>query len=187
MNLSVISALLLSRKVFYFYIWKYRITQNRDVRVVISRKVLFFFIIILQKFYLYSAALCVDIVAVDQPNKYFRFVLTYIFLSLSFNTRVLISLFTNELCGAPTLSKLIAGAAWSEREVWDLYGVFFLQHSDLRRLLTDYGFIGHPLRKDFPLTGFSEISFSDLEKRVQLTAVELTQAYRKFRVGVLQQ
>ena len=122
----------------------------------------------------------IDIAGVDYPEKDKRFQLVYLFLSHEHNIRVkiLIKFQTNELINS--LTKIFPSANWMEREVFDMYGIKFKNHPDLRRILTDYGFKGHPLRKDFPLTGFNEVRYSEKEKKVVYEPVKLEQNYRNF-------
>jgi NADH dehydrogenase (ubiquinone) Fe-S protein 3 len=122
----------------------------------------------------------IDIVAYDNPTAKFRFAVVYNLLSLAFNSRLLICTYTTESLSIPSLYFLYPAASWLEREVWDLYGIFFFKHPDLRRILTDYGFNQHPLRKDFPLSGYKEISYSEKDKRILYSTLEGLQAYRTF-------
>ena len=122
----------------------------------------------------------VDLCGVDYPERAERFDVVYNLLSLKHNQRIRIKLSTSEDAPVDSVMSVFSTANWFEREVWDLYGVFFKGHSDLRRILTDYGFEGHPLRKDFPLTGFVEVRYDEEQARVVYEPVELTQDYRKF-------
>ncbi len=121
-----------------------------------------------------------DITAVDYPEREQRFEVVYNLLSLKHNQRVRVKVNTDEDTPVPTVTGLYAGAGWFEREVWDMFGVSFSDHPDLRRILTDYGFEGHPLRKDFPLTGFVERRYDDEQKRVVYEPVKLVQDFRNF-------
>jgi len=122
----------------------------------------------------------IDITAVDYPENSKRFKMVYLFLSHQFNQRIVISSLINENEVVPSLTKIFPSANWMEREVFDMYGVKFKDHPDLRRILTDYGFEGHPLRKDFPLTGHNEVRYSEDEKKVIYEPVKLEQNYRNF-------
>ena len=122
----------------------------------------------------------IDIAAIDYPNEEKRFELVYLLLSVENNIRVKISIKfeTNEKI--PSIVKIFPSANWMEREIFDMYGIKFIDHPDLRRILTDYNFKGHPLRKDFPLTGFNEVRYSEKEKKVIYEPVKLEQNYRNF-------
>ncbi|MDR3518262.1 MAG: NADH-quinone oxidoreductase subunit C [Azospirillaceae bacterium] len=121
-----------------------------------------------------------DITAVDFPERAERFEVVYHLLSLKFNRRIRIKVMTDEDTPVASVTGVFSTANWFEREVWDMFGVFFAEHPDLRRLLTDYGFDGHPLRKEFPMTGFVEVRYDDEQKRVVYEPVRLTQDFRAF-------
>ena len=122
----------------------------------------------------------VDITAVDYPEREARFDVVYHFLSMYENHRIRIKTAVREDEMLPSLTAQTPAANWFEREVFDMFGIYFKGHPDLRRLLTDYGFRGHPLRKDFPTTGYSEVRYDDVEKRVVYEPVSLVQEYRQF-------
>ncbi len=122
----------------------------------------------------------IDITAVDFPGREHRFDVVYHFLSPRLNQRIRVKCATDEVTPVPSLIDVFRGADWFERETYDLYGVLFTGHPDMRRILTDYGFEGHPLRKDFPLTGFVEVRYDDEQKRVVYDKVKLTQEFRSF-------
>ena len=122
----------------------------------------------------------VDVTAVDYPDRDPRFDVVYNLLSLKHNHRLRVKLATNADTPVPSVCAVFSSANWSEREVWDLFGLFFSDHPDLRRILTDYGFEGHPLRKDFPLTGYVEVRYDEDQKRVVYEPVKLTQEFRSF-------
>ena len=122
----------------------------------------------------------IDITAVDYPENSQRFKMVYLFLSHEFNQRIMLNCLINENEVVSSLTKIFPAANWMEREVFDMYGVKFKTHPDLRRILTDYGFEGHPLRKDFPLTGHNEVRYSEDEKKVIYEPVKLEQNYRNF-------
>jgi len=122
----------------------------------------------------------IDVTAVDYPENSKRFKMVYLFLSHEFNQRIIINFSISENEVVSSLTKVFPAANWMEREVFDMYGVKFKNHPDLRRILTDYGFEGHPLRKDFPLTGHNEVRYSEDEKKVIYEPVKLEQNYRNF-------
>ena len=122
----------------------------------------------------------IDITVVDYPERTQRFKVVYLFLSHEFNQRIILSYLINENEVIPSLTSIYPAANWMEREVFDMYGVKFKDHPDLRRILTDYGFEGHPLRKDFPLTGHTEVRYSEEYKKVIKEPVKLEQNYRNF-------
>ena len=122
----------------------------------------------------------IDITAIDYPENTQRFKVVYLFLSHEFNQRIILSYLINENEVIPSLTTIYPAANWMEREVFDMYGVKFKDHPDLRRILTDYGFEGHPLRKDFPLTGHTEVRYSEDQKKVISEPVKLEQNYRNF-------
>jgi NADH dehydrogenase (ubiquinone) Fe-S protein 3 len=124
-----------------------------------------------------------DITAVDYPTKDQRFEVVYNMLSIRHNARIRVKTYADEATPVPSICDLYDGANWYEREVYDLFGVFFVGHPDLRRIMTDYGFDGHPLRKDFPMTGYTEIRYDEEKKRIVVEPLELTQAFRNFRGG----
>ena len=121
-----------------------------------------------------------DITAVDYPTRDQRFEVVYNMLSVRHNSRIRVKTYADEASPVPSICSLYDGANWYEREVYDLFGVFFVGHPDLRRIMTDYGFDGHPLRKDFPLTGYTEIRYDEEKKRIVVEPLELTQAFRNF-------
>jgi NADH-quinone oxidoreductase subunit C len=122
----------------------------------------------------------IDICGVDWPEREKRFDVVYNLLSLKNNQRIRLKVMTDESTPVPSAAPVYSAAGWFERETYDLYGVWFADHPDLRRILTDYGFEGHPLRKDFPLTGFVELRWDDVQKRVVYEPVKLTQEFRRF-------
>ena len=122
----------------------------------------------------------VDITAVDYPENQKRFKMVYLLLSHELNERILLSYFINENQQISSLTKIFPSSNWMEREIFDMYGIKFIDHPDLRRILTDYNFEGYPLRKDFPLTGHTEVRYSEDEKKVIYEPVKLEQNYRNF-------
>jgi NADH-quinone oxidoreductase subunit C len=122
----------------------------------------------------------IDVCGVDYPDRPQRFEVVYTLLSVSLNHRLRVKVATDEDTPVPSVVGLYPSANWFEREAWDLYGIFFSDHPDLRRILTDYGFDGHPLRKDFPLTGYVELRYDPDQRRVVYEPVKLTQDFRTF-------
>lgn len=121
-----------------------------------------------------------DIWCVDFPDKKKRFEINYLLLSLRYNVRVIVKIAVEDGFGLPSIEPIFLSAGWLEREVWDMFGILFQNNTDLRRILTDYGFEGHPLRKDFPLSGYVEVRYDDGEKRVLQEPLEVSQEYRSF-------
>lgn len=124
--------------------------------------------------------LLVDLFAVDYPTKENRFELIYCLLSTKYNSRIKIKTFVDEFTPVESIVDIYQSANWLEREVWDMNGIYIERHPDLRRILTDYGFEGYPLRKDFPLSGYTEVRYDDSQKRVISEPIELTQEFRVF-------
>ena len=122
----------------------------------------------------------IDITAVDYPSRLQRFEVVYHLLSLSENIRLRVKVAVQEGASVPTCTHVYACANWYEREIWDLFGITFADHNDLRRILTDYNFSGHPLRKDFPLSGYTQVRYCDKEARVIYEPIHLQQEYRTF-------
>jgi len=122
----------------------------------------------------------IDICGVDYPSRKRRFEVVYNLLSTRYNSRIRVQTSVDEITRISSVVSLFPSAGWWEREVWDMLGVYFITHPDLRRILTDYGFEGHPLRKDFPLSGYVEVRYDDSEKRVVSEPIEMTQEFRYF-------
>jgi NADH-quinone oxidoreductase subunit C len=121
-----------------------------------------------------------DVCGVDYPDRPLRFEVVYNLLSMSLNQRIRLKVETNENDPVPSATGLFSSAGWWEREAWDLFGIYFADNPDLRRILTDYGFEGHPMRKDFPLTGYVEVRYDEEQKRVVYEPVRLQQEFRRF-------
>jgi NADH/F420H2 dehydrogenase subunit C len=121
-----------------------------------------------------------EMTAVDYPQRNLRFEVVYMLLSIEWNTRVIVKTSISETTPLASVVSLYNSACWYEREIWDLYGIYFVNHPDLRRILTDYGFDGHPLRKDFPLSGYVEVRYDEEQKRVITEPLEMAQEFRAF-------
>lgn len=121
-----------------------------------------------------------ELTAVDYPEREKRFEVVYCLLSIKYNARVLVKTMVDEMTPLASATTVFNSANWYEREVWDLYGIYFVNHPDLRRILTDYGFQGHPMRKDFPLSGYVEVRYDDEQKRVVTEPLQLAQEFRSF-------
>lgn len=158
------------------------ITQkiNNEFFVVVSNVHLFFIIKFLKTHIGLSFSSLSCISGIDLLQSVLRFSVVYDFLSLIYNTRIRVKVFISEMDIVSSVVDLFINASWWEREVWDLYGIYFERHPDLRRILTDYGFEGYPMRKDFPLSGFVEVRYDDSKKRVVLEPIELAQEFRSF-------
>ena len=153
---------------------------NSETIVVIKKKNLLTSLLTLKKSILYQFSLLTAISGVDYNNNNYRFNVTYEMLSLVYNVRVRLKVFLSEIEPVPSIIKIFKNANWWEREIWDLYGIFFSNHPDLRRILTDYGFEGHPMRKDFPVYGYVEVFYDSIQKRILIESVDLSQEYRVF-------
>jgi NADH/F420H2 dehydrogenase subunit C len=153
---------------------------NSDLTLVVNPNMLLNILFFLKNHILYQFEILSCISAVDYPSNKYRFKLVYELLSIRYNIRIRIKTFTHELVGIDSCDHLYLTAGWYECEIWDMFGIFFKNHSNLKRILTDYGFEGYPLRKDFPLSGFVEMRYSESQKRVINESIELTQEYRTF-------
>jgi len=155
--------------------------ETNEVYIILKdTKFLSFFFLFCKNHLLLQLKVITDITAVDFIGRLKRFRLYYHTLSIRFNFRLSVALDIDELASVDSIISIYKGANWYEREVWDLFGIYFDGHNDLRRILTDYSFEGHALRKDFPLTGFFEVFYNDLKKRITYQAVSLPQEYRYF-------
>lgn len=128
----------------------------------------------------YQCKILTAISGVDYPFKPKRFEIVYELLSIRYNTRIRVKTYVNEMESIDSINQIHSTANWWEREIWDLFGIYFNDHPDLRRLLTDYGFDGYPLRKDFPLSGYQEVRYDEKHKRIIYEPIELAQEFRTF-------
>ncbi|CAG7834748.1 unnamed protein product [Allacma fusca] len=162
------------------YVQKVQITAGNELEVMIAPEGLVPVLSFLKDHQACQFASLADIAGVDVPAKEYRFEVVYNLLSLRYNSRIRVKTYTDELTPLDSINDVYKAANWYEREIWDMFGVFFANHPDLRRILTDYGFEGHPFRKDFPLTGYVEVRYDDEVKRVVVEPLELAQEFRKF-------
>uniref|UniRef100_T1IHI9 NADH dehydrogenase [ubiquinone] iron-sulfur protein 3, mitochondrial n=1 Tax=Strigamia maritima TaxID=126957 RepID=T1IHI9_STRMM len=172
------------------YVQKVQVACGDELEVMIDPEGVLPVLYFLKDHHLAQFTNLVDIAGVDVPARKYRFepTITYIgnfqivynLLSIRYNSRIRVKTYADELTPIDSACEVFRGADWYEREVWDMYGVFFANHPDLRRILTDYGFEGHPQRKDFPLSGYVEVRYDDELKRVVVEPLELAQEFRKF-------
>lgn len=156
--------------------------KNNEIEMKTTKNNIRSLLLVLKKNTLCHYEQLVDVAVTDVLGKINRFSINYLLKSILYSMRLKVVVKTNEVIPVPSILDIYKSSNWLEREVWDLYGVFFTDHTDLRRILTDYGFSGHPLRKDFPLSGFTEIYYDDSSKKILYEPVELTQEYRVFTI-----
>jgi NADH dehydrogenase (ubiquinone) Fe-S protein 3 len=161
------------------WIYRAKISKNESV-LYVNAEFLFPLLCFLKNHTNTRFRVLIDICGVDYPSRKQRFEVVYNLLSVQYNGRIRILTSVDEITPINSLVSLFPAAGWWEREVWDMFGVYFSNHPDLRRILTDYGFEGHPLRKDFPLSGYLEVRYDDSEKRVVSEPIELAQEFRYF-------
>uniref|UniRef100_A0A0A1XTL0 NADH dehydrogenase [ubiquinone] iron-sulfur protein 3, mitochondrial n=1 Tax=Zeugodacus cucurbitae TaxID=28588 RepID=A0A0A1XTL0_ZEUCU len=162
------------------YVQKVQLTAGDELEVLIAPEGVVPVLQFLKDNHLAQFSNLVDIAGMDVPSRQYRFEVIYNLLSLRFNSRIRVKTYTDELTPLDSCNEVFKAANWYEREIWDMYGVFFANHPDLRRILTDYGFEGHPQRRDFPLSGYVELRYDDEKKRVVCEPLELAQEFRKF-------
>jgi NADH:ubiquinone oxidoreductase subunit C len=155
--------------------------KNLYYELITSKEYSYLLIFFLKFHYLTQANSFIDLIVIDVPKKKKRFVLIYSLLSLIYNTRFFVKIKVTELSKVLSINTIYSAANWYEREVWDMFGIFFLGHPDMRRLLTDYNFQGYPLRKDFPLSGYFELFYSSVTAKLLYKPVKLSQAYRSYK------
>jgi NADH:ubiquinone oxidoreductase subunit C len=153
---------------------------NKESSFIVSTNLITEILIVLKNHFNFQFKILTCISGVDYPDNLYRFQIVYELLSLKYNSRIRLKLFVDELTPVNTIEHIYSAATWWEAEIWDMFGVFFLNQYNLTRLLTDYGFQGYPLRKDFPLTGFLEARFNYPKNRVAYENLELAQEYRTF-------
>lgn len=157
---------------------------NDEIGLVVSHKNLNFVLNFLKNHINFKYNLLTCISGVDLLKYDYRFLVVYELLSIKFNSRIKVKVFVNETTYVPSSVSIYINANWWEREIWDMYGIYFQNHPDLRRILTDYGFEGYPLRKDFPLSGFTEVRYNSTKKRVVHEPIEFSQEFRLFNYEI---
>lgn len=165
------------------YVQKVQITAGNELEVLIPPEGVLPVLQFLKDNHNAQFVNLIDIAGMDVPTRPNRFEIIYNLLSLRFNSRIRVKTYTDELSSVESANEIFKAANWYEREIWDMYGVFFANHPDLRRILTDYGFEGHPFRKDFPLSGYVEVRYDDEKKRVVVEPLELAQEFRRFELS----
>ena len=153
---------------------------KEEVSIVIRPSLLINFLTFFKNHILYQFKVLTCISGVDYPSNKYRFQVIYELLTIRYNFRIKIKIFINELMSVDSCNHVFLTSGWYECEIWDMFGIFFNKHLNLKRILTDYGFEGYPLRKDFPLSGFIEMRYHESEKRVLNESIELSQEYRTF-------
>ncbi|CAK9809909.1 NADH dehydrogenase [ubiquinone] iron-sulfur protein 3, mitochondrial [Anthophora plagiata] len=165
------------------YVQKAQIITGDELEILICPDGLFPTMKFLRNHHKTQFTSLADMTALDVPSRLYRFELVYNLLSINFNTRIRVKTYTDELTPVQSIEPIYDAANWYEREVWDMFGILFQGNTDLRRILTDYGFEGHPLRKDFPLSGFVEVRYDYELQRIVCEPLELTQEFRKFELS----
>jgi NADH:ubiquinone oxidoreductase subunit C len=154
--------------------------RKEETSFLIQTHLLTEILIIFKNHFKYQFKVLTCVSGVDYPENLYRFQLVYELLSIKYNSRLRVKVLIDELLPINSVEKVFIGSSWWESEIWDMFGVFFFKHSNLTRLLTDYGFQGYPLRKDFPLSGFTESRYNVIKNRVAYENIELAQEYRTF-------
>ena len=154
--------------------------NNNENILIIPTKHLIKILILIKNHFKYHFKILSCISGIDFPENYYRFQIIYEFLSLKFNTRLRLKILIDDLTPVHSIESIFLGSCWWESEIWDMFGLFFINQNNLTRILTDYGFKGFPLRKDFPLSGFTESKYNIIKNRVVYENLELSQEYRTF-------
>ena len=162
------------------WVEKCEFSRTGEVNVQISSDSVLPFFYYIQNHTNLQMKILIDVTAVDYPTRQKRFEVVYHLLSVQHNIRLRVKVCVDEVTSLPSIENIYRSAGWFEREIWDMFGIFFSDHCDLRRILTDYGFEGHPLRKDFPLSGYVESRYDESEKRVIVEPLEMPQDFRFF-------
>ena len=166
--------------VLTFPLYKMQTYSSYYSNIMVKSKIIIDSLKFLKNHIINQFEILTSISGVDYPSKKYRFKIVYELLSIRFNTRIRIKVFSHELYPLDSSGKVFPASEWYESEVWDMFGVFFLNHSNLQKILTDYGFHGYPLRKDFPLSGYVESKYNEIKKRIVTQNLEFSQDYRFF-------
>jgi len=158
--------------------------KNNEIYLIIEPGYLLFVLTFLKKHYNFRFNLLSYIAGVDLMNSSYRFCVVYDLLSVKYNFRIKVKVFLSEITSIVSSVSVFINANWWEREIWDMFGIYFEEHPDLRRILTDYGFEGYPLRKDFPLSGYLELFYNEQKKQIVVESLELTQDFLFFNFEV---
>lgn len=156
------------------------IYNNKDISLIVPTKYLNKILTLIKNHFNYQFKVLICISGVDCQKNYYRFHIVYELLSLKFNARLRLKILVSDLVPVNSIENIFLSAAWWESEIWDMFGLFFINQNNLTRILTDYGFVGFPLRKDFPLSGFVELKYSAIKSRIVYEQIELSQEYRNF-------
>ncbi len=167
------------QKIFPYWIQNVIIIKN-EITINVAAKHLYQLVYFVKYHTNGQFDIITEVTAIDYPEKTKRFETVYILLNVKFNSRIRIKTLIDEMTPLPSLTTIYPGIDWMERETWDMFGIYFYNHPDLRRILTDYGFDGFPLLKNFPLSGFLEVRYDDEQKRVVNEPIEITQEFRNF-------
>lgn len=167
------------KKCLKYYVYSF-ILNKTSLTLVINPKFLINFLLFLKNNSFTKFKLLLDILAVDKPHNRYRFFLVYKLDSIDYNYTVFLNTNLAQTQGISSALEVFSSAGWLEREIWDFFGIYFYNHNDLRRILTDYGFSGFPFRKDFPLSGYFEVYYMDEKKRVVLEPLDISQEFRFF-------
>lgn len=159
---------------------KIQLSEN-EIDLIINRELLIKTIIFFKFHFLHQFKILTCISGLDYPEKKYRFKIIFELLSIRYNNRLKLKIFSNEMLGVESITKLFSNAEWFESEIWDLFGIYFNNHYNLTRILTDYGFEGFPGRKNFPLTGYIESRYNEVKKSIVREIIELNQEYRNFK------
>lgn len=153
---------------------------NNDIILYVKKEELLFMLQMLKNHTLFQYKILSDISVIDYPDNCWRFEINYHLLSIRYNSRIRLKIYTDELTSIESCTEIYPAASWFEREIWDMFGIFFTGNKDLRRLYTDYGFEGYPLRKEYPISGYFELRYDEVQKKIIYEPLELAQEFRNY-------